>query len=333
MRAAIAVDHVDRAPATLDPRWSAQFEQLGLPTFVAPKSGAWLGEWADAAGIGVLSEVEGVIEVLQCLRWIPVLEQLIPPPGGSTRRTAHRTAPRPPRSETSAERAMLGKIRALLAKAESTTFEAEAEALTAKAQELMTREAIDAAMLVDEAHGAGEVPVAIRIAIDDPYVDAKSLLLHVVAKAGRCRAVFFAEIAATTVIGFATDVAGVELLYTSLLVQAQTSLNNASRAMPAGSRQRSRSFRSSFLLAYGHRIGERLEAIGAQVIADAEASMGRSVLPALLSREVAVDEAVEQRYGALVSRRVRGGHDAAGWASGSQAADQAELVAGALPKA
>ena len=47
-----------------------------------------------------------------------------------------------------------------------------------------------------------------------------------------------------------SDLAAVELLFTSLLVQAQTALMRA-----PGS---SRSYRSSFLFAYAARIGERL---------------------------------------------------------------------------
>ena len=45
------------------------------------------------------------------------------------------------------------KVRALLRKAESTSFPAEADALTAKAQDLLTRYALDVA-LVDEGGSA-----------------------------------------------------------------------------------------------------------------------------------------------------------------------------------
>ncbi len=330
IRLAVVADHAPRDPASLDPRWSEQLAALDLPTVTEPGDGAWLGQWSEEAGLGTFSEVDAVVEAMASIAVLPRLEELIPPPGGSTRRS--RVNWPPPVSEGSEpERAMLGKIRALLAKAESTTFEAEAEALTAKAQELMTRHAIDAAIVASERTTTGEEPIAIRVAIDDPYIDAKSLLLQVVATAGRCRAVFDQSIAASTVVGFRTDVIGFELLYTSLLVQAQTSLTNAAKALPAGSRQRSRSFRSSFLLAYANRIGQRLQDIGDQVVAEAEAEHGHSVLPVLRSREVAVTEAVEQRFPTMVSKRVRGGHDPAGWASGVRAADDAAIVAGALP--
>jgi Protein of unknown function (DUF2786) len=327
VRSAVAADHADRPEETLDPQWREQLGALGLPRVDDADGGGWVAAWAGEAALGVFSEMETVIEVLHAMRWIPVIEELIPPPGGPTRRGSARAAPIS--AAGAGERAMLDKIRAMLAKAESTPFEAEAEAFTAKAQELMTRHAIEDVMLAGH-RAAGDEPIAIRIGIDDPYVNAKSVLLHVVAEAGRCRAVFFGQIAAMSVVGFRADVSGVEMLYTSLLVQAQTALTTAAKSLPAGARQRTRSFRSSFLLAYAYRIGERLAAVNAEVIADAE-SAGRVVHPALLSREVAVEAAVGQRYGSLRSTRVRGGHDAFGWVSGREAADNAKIVAGALP--
>ena len=268
------------------------------------------------------------MQAVHALRSIPAIEELVPPPGGSTSRSTgsapHRGLP------SDVDRAVLDKIRALLSKAESTTFEAEAEAFTAKAHELMTRHAIEAA-LVAGGGSSSDLPSAIRIAIDDPYRDAKAQLLHVIAQAGRCRSVLFDNLALASVVGFGADVMAVELLYTSLLVQAQTSLTNAARSLPAGARQRTRSFRSSFLLAYAVRIGERLAATADAVIADAESTAGARLLPALRSREVAVDDAIEQRYGRLTTRRLRNTVDAAGWHSGRKAADDATLVTGALP--
>ena len=120
---------------------------------------------------------------------------------------------------------MLNRVRALLAKAESTSFEEEAEAFTAKAQELMTRHAIDGAMVSGSTNGAGtDQPFTVRIWIDDPYVRAKFLLLSFVAKHSRCRSVFHTHSAMASVIGFADDIAATEMLFTSLLVQAQTAL-------------------------------------------------------------------------------------------------------------
>ncbi len=61
---------------------------------------------------------------------------------------------------------------------------------------------------------------SIRIAIDEPYLRAKSLLLHVVAESSRCRSVFLTAFAMSSVTGFADDLDATETLFTSLLVQA-----------------------------------------------------------------------------------------------------------------
>lgn len=219
---------------------------------------------------------------------------------------------------------MLTKVRALLAQAESTTFPAEAEAFTAKAQELMTRHAIDHALLHEPLHD--ELPHTRRIPIDDPYVDAKSYLLHVVAEHSRCRAVYDARYALCTVVGFEPDLDAAELLFTSLLVQAQVAVAAEARNAPAGARTRSRSFRSSFLVAYAARIGERLALINQGVIRTVEAETKRSTLPVLASRRQEVDDTVQELFGELHSAPLRTGWDGFGGMRGKQAADQAQLA-------
>jgi hypothetical protein len=222
---------------------------------------------------------------------------------------------------------MLERVRALLAQAESTTFEAEAEAFMAKAHELMTRHAIDEAMVSARANRS-ETPLTIRVPIDDPYVDAKSLLLHHVAANSRCRAVFYDRFALSAVVGFATDLAATDMLFTSLLVQAQTAMREVSSTAPPGSRTRSRAFRSAFFVAYARRIGARLAEINAGVVAGADTD--RSILPVLAARSSAVDSAVHEMFGELRSSVVRRGYDAAGYASGQLAADRAQLTSGDL---
>ena len=219
---------------------------------------------------------------------------------------------------------LLGRVRKLLAKAEDPACTpAEAEAFTAKAQQLIARHAIDVAVLAVE--DAGDAPSAVRFAVDDPYVDPKSYLLQVVAQSGRCRAAFHPTIAMSTVVGFPSDIAGVEMMFTSLLVQAQTALAAAARTAPAGSRPRSRVFRSSFLEAYASRIGQRLQAVNDATVAESEAERGTSVLPALLARDAEVDDALEDLLGTLTTKVSRRSYDAAGWASGAVAADNAQL--------
>ncbi len=312
----IAADHARRRAATLHPRWIEQLDRLGLPAIDQPAG--WLSGWAASEHADWHVVVGAVVAYLRCLASLTRLPILIPPPG-----TRPSGAPIDLTSRTNDP--ILERVRALLAQAESTTFEAEAEAFTAKAQELMTRHAIDSALVSAQAD-RGEAPITVRVPIDDPYVDAKSLLLHCVAENSRCRSVFHGHFALATLVGFASDVAATEVLFTSLLVQAQTAMQAAAATAPAGARTRSRSFRTAFLVAYAYRIGERLAAINAAVVSDVEAETHRSILPVLAARSSAVDAAVDEMFGALRPSAVRGGYDPAGWASGHDAADRARLA-------
>jgi uncharacterized protein DUF2786 len=321
---AIAGDHARRRATTLDSAWVAQVEGLGLP----PEDGGrgWLLRWVEGQGLTRAQAVETVLATLVCLFGVPPLQPLMPmpgPPGGRpipVASQARRGAVRDP---------VLDRVRNLLAKAESTTFEAEATALTAKAQQLITRHAIDVALLEGRS-SRRSTPVEVRIPVDAPYSDAKSLLLQTVAEAGRCRAVFEPRVQLSTVVGFAGDVEAVEVLFTSLLVQAQSALGEASRNAPPGARTRRSSYRATFLVAFAHRIGHRLREINSEVLSEAEHERGRSVLPVLADRSAAVEDYVSERFGHLVEGSVRGGMDAAGWAGGRLAADRARLSFGEL---
>lgn len=212
---------------------------------------------------------------------------------------------------------MLGRIRALLAKAEATGYPEEAEALTAKAQELMARHSVDEALL-DARAPSKDAPGACRIGVEPPYEQAKAVLLDAVATANHCRAVWNEPFAFSTVVGFEADLESVELLYTSLLVQAQSAMAKAEAAQRAGGRRRTKTFRQSFLAAYAHRVGDRLRAA-------AEAPVTDDLLPVLASRAVAVTDRMDQMFPETTTTRLRGVTDEAGWTEGAQAADRAQV--------
>jgi hypothetical protein len=217
---------------------------------------------------------------------------------------------------------VLARVRALLAKAESTAFPEEAEALSAKAQELMGRHALEQAMLGGTA-ASGERPAsARRIWLDAPYTSAKSSLVHQVAAANRCRAVSLDALDMVTVVGDEADLGGVELLVTSLLVQADRAMIAAGRAAPQ--RSRTRSFRHAFLLAYATRIGERLAEAAHEAQARARAELGESLLPVLAARAEVVERTVGELFPRVTRRRFSVGNGA-GWAAGRAAADAARL--------
>lgn len=317
---AIRADHEQRAGQRMHESWIDQVAALGQGE--VSLRGSWLATWRDREGVGRFDSYLEAAVALASIAFLPPLDVLIPPPGADP--TCTYAGP----SSAGSDDPVLRRIRKLLSKAESTEFESEASALTAKAQHLMTRHAIDQAMIA--AHGPPDGPRMIRLPIDAPYADAKSLLLAIVAEASRSRAVFLEQLAMSTVVGHEEDLRGVEILYTSLLVQASRALTEAAHTAPAGTRVRSQSYRSSFYVAFAHRIGERLDIANAEEFTRAEANSAR-FLPVLRAREDAVEEFVNERYGDnLEATRVRQGHNYEGWDHGRRAADDAPLHAGEL---
>ena len=246
------------------------------------------------------------VEILALLLSLPALPRL---------------GPRPPRRPQNTR--VLEKVRALLAKAESTTFPEEAEALSAKAQELMARHAIDSAM-VGAGAGAHDGPAGVRVPVDDPYAGAKSILLAEVAAANGCRAVWSKGLGFSTVLGFDSDLEFVDVLYTSLLVQATSAMVAAGSQFDRNGRSRTRSFRQAFLLAYASRIGQRLREAEAASRAAATEEYGEALLPVLADRSASVKAAEAEAFPHVVSRSVSVSN-AAGWAAGKAAADLASL--------
>ncbi|RPE41895.1 uncharacterized protein DUF2786 [Streptomyces sp. Ag109_O5-1] len=275
------------------PRWKAQLDTL-------PDGHARVGDR--------FSHATAVLELYRLLLRLPVLEPLDEP---GPRADAHR-----PESRT------LTRIRALLAKAEATGYPEEAEALSAKAQELMARHSVDEALLAAGAP-APDAPGACRLGVEPPYEQAKAVLLDAVATANHCRAVWNEPLAFSTVVGFEADLEAVELLYTSLLVQATHAMTKAEAAQRAGGRRRTKTFRQSFLAAYAHRVGDRLAAAAESAVAETGAAA--DLLPVLASREVAVTGRMEQMFPETTTTRLRGVTDEAGWTEGTRAADQAQV--------
>jgi len=281
-----------------DRRWTAQLTDLRTETTPLTPPAARTDRFTRATTI---------LELYRLLLTLPTLEPL---DGGSTGGSA-----RP-------ESRMLPRIRALLAKAEATGFPEEAEALSAKAQELMARHSIDEALLAAGAP-APDAPRACRLGVDAPYEEAKAVLLHAVADANRCRAVWNEALGFSTVVGFEPDLETVELLYTSLLVQATTAMTRAEAAQRAQGRRRTKTFRQSFLAAYAHKMGARLEeAAAAQTPAPETAD---SLLPILATRDLAVTAHLTHLFPTTTTTRLRGVTDEAGWTEGTTAATQAAL--------
>ena len=322
---AVAAEMRGYAAATVDDRWAAQLAALGAKPWWG-RDDRYLTQRGASERIDRTTVVTCLLETLFAFAGLPDLSRLCPLPGSARSGTlaGERTSGRP------VDQRMLDRVRALLAKAESTEFPEEAEALTSRAQELMARHSIDDALLAAAGErsgrpGPGEAGGR-RLFVDSPYEAAKAVLLEVIATANRCRSIWHKNLGLCTVVGFPADLDGVELLFTSLLVQATTAMVAAGSRQDAWGRSRTRSFRQSFLAAYAQRIGERLsEATGATERQAAAEAAGVNLLPVLAARHRVVDESFEAMFPDLTRFSAGSVNDREGWITGRAAADVATL--------
>ncbi|MCZ7440434.1 DUF2786 domain-containing protein [Micromonospora sp. WMMC241] len=213
--------------------------------------------------------------------------------------------------------AMLSKVRKLLAQAEDPACTpAESATFMAKATELIARYGVDRALLAAREPAAD--PVGDRVVeVIAPYARDKAGLLAAVADPLRCRCVRRREGNgfAMHLFGFASDLERVELLFTSLLVQAAHGLAGA--AVPAG--EHPAAFRRAWLAGFAQVVAERLRAAEAGAVAEAGAP---SVALVLADRSDRVQRRLAEVYPRLRTaprRRLAGGGFGPGAAAGRRA--------------
>ncbi|MFE3546137.1 DUF2786 domain-containing protein [Nocardia sp. NPDC059177] len=297
------------APDTVDEIWQNQLDALAATVWWSPDR-PHPGQWADRALLSGSEALDSIVAALALLLQLPRLEPICPLPGTPARPVAHEHV----------DDKTLGRVRGLLAKAESTSFAEEAEALSAKAQELMTNYAIDRAILAHHTTGP-PLPTARRLWLDTPYTDAKALLVDQVTRANRARAVFAADWGFVTIIGDDPDLDAVEILSTSLLVQATRTMIDTPTPTPTAD-SRTRAYRKAFLTAYATRIGARLATATTTTVADSPDPT--TLLPILTSHAHRVDQAVTTYFPTTHTRGITL-RSAEGWHAGTEAADRAHL--------
>jgi uncharacterized protein DUF2786 len=222
--------------------------------------------------------------------------------------------------------AILDKVRKLLAKAEDPACTpAEAEAFTEKAAALIAKYGVDAALLAES--DPTRDPVGDRVLdIPAPYATEKCTLLSEVAGELRCRAVrrlrrgFDGKEFSMHLFGHAADLERVEVLFTSLLVQASFAL--AAQRIPG--HEHVAAYRRSWLIGFARAVGQRLRVAEQRAAAQADpAGMGgRSVALVLANRTAEVDRKLAEAYPTLTfapPRRLAGGGMRAGYTAGQQA--------------
>jgi hypothetical protein len=197
------------------------------------------------------------------------------------------------------------KIRALLDKAENTTYPAEAEAATRKAAELMAAHRITEAMISAAAPGNSDaITTRIIMLSRGPYVGARMDLLGGVARAFGVRLVYTAtwEGREVELLGFASDLASVEMLYTSLLLQATVAARQ--HEVPRG--HAAVSWRRGFLLGFADTVARRLKEVMTEAAREAQSTVTSevtSVALVLADRNARVNAEYERRYHNLTRGR------------------------------
>lgn len=309
---------IERAPQ----EWCAQLDALAEDIGRALPA----GELLRVGGRATDAEWTTALTVLGWLRTLPATQLLVPRPSswGRVDEPTHRSArARTASTGSASDPKLLTRIRALLAKAEATDYPAEAEALTAKAQDLMTRHAIDEALVHAEAGGSITVSGR-RIHIDNPYSLEKAILLNGVAGANRSKAVWSDFAASMTIVGVPTDLDQIEMLFTSLLIQATRAMTEAGEDSHAHGVNRSSAFRRSFLIAYATRIGQRLDT----ATDEAAATYGSALVPVFVRQEAAVGVEYDRLFPQVKSSVVGRNLNRRGWEAGTDAADRAVMTAG-----
>lgn len=228
------------------------------------------------------------------------------------------------------------KIAKLLRKAENTDVEAEAETFFAAAQRLMSKYAIDEAMLA-KARGenmqATEKIVQTRIIVKGRYRKPLAQLVIRIAEVNFCRPIYTytseKSAEALYVNGFESDVERVKLLNTSLQLQAVGSMNRwwktekAENPLIHGSRQGFYA-RRDYMFGFVRGVAEKLNIAAdeakkaAEETAEAnEAGTSSGVALALRDKAAEVNDWIDQTYGKLGTKR---GGNLRGSGTGARAA-------------
>ena len=213
---------------------------------------------------------------------------------------------------------VLTRVRKLLAVAEHpSTPPGEADAAARAAERLIAKYAVDEA-LVEAAAPTRAAPKARSLLVDAPYATAKTTLVGVVAAAYDVRAISHrgSEPLLMTLIGFEADLAAVDLLYTSLLLQATTAMRRQT--------MRGRGFRRAFLIGFAAEVGDRLAAARQEAVAHAG---GTATALALRDRARDVDAAVRAQFPRLRTTRATVS-DHGGLFAGRASGATANLAAG-----
>ncbi len=221
-------------------------------------------------------------------------------------------------------------IQKLLAKAERAGTEEEGAAFFAKAEELMTKWAIDDAMLRSINKLEQDKLETRNYGWTSSYWNADAVLMSQIAMAHGVKMLTAKWAKYVVLIGFASDIDDVLTLFTSLIVQsvrfAQQGFkeqypNGTAAWMTAMDKH---VWRRSFREGFAYRVGERLREIKAKATTESRATHGSGMDLVLVSKKEQVDKyyaEIPKGKGRSTNQRT----DHTGRAAGRAAGDKANL--------
>jgi hypothetical protein len=238
------------------------------------------------------------------------------------------------------EEKILEKVRKLMSTAESHAELGQlevAETYRSQAVAMLNRYQLDAALLERKSKVKEDV-ILKTLTCEGTLQKRWWTLLHVVTMEGGCRSVgrqidwVRPKRTEVDVIGFPSDVEAAELLWTSLMLQAQAELRRAMPSCPPGLNRLT--FQKNFLDAFNGTIMRRLQKERADAVASVEKEDGTgSLLPVLRDRKARVDEFVDARFGRLRKGSRTGTGTSAGRSEGAAAGSRASMGEVRLPAA
>lgn len=216
---------------------------------------------------------------------------------------------------------ILQKVRGLLAMAENpAATEAEAQAFSEKAEELIGRYAIDTALLEAKEHKGK--PTSRRYNMPTPYPKPKTSLLTGIARAYGCQVIrTHRDGGGLVVFGYQSDLDVIDVLYTSLLLQALHGMQQQYLS--------DRSFRTSYWYGFAAKVSQRLkerqEALVAEVVRESDDPIAASTALVLADRSKEVDSAVAEMFPRLRTSAPGRATSASGWSAGQTVGANANL--------
>jgi hypothetical protein len=227
------------------------------------------------------------------------------------------------------DESMVEKVRKLVAKADRTDSPEEAAAFFAKATELMQRFAISEAMLRDAKKSEQDEIVHLRIDFGSTYWQA---FRSVAADLGRAFG-FKVLIMESRKNGYAhwygwkSEMGAAEVMWASLLIQAQRSANEHMKQSTEDDREVRFKEKRSFMLGFGTTVANRVNQQRAETRRQVSREQGESdgsLLPVLVSR----DDLLTDFFNGLSTRSVRlktGQVHSGGYTGGRRAGERADI--------